>query len=150
MDSWKWGQPRLANRVEPSFRSHGGNRSKSARMLCKCSRWRTKFGHLVFWLFWLCCDCIEGVKYAKGHYYPEKDLAACAFFGLLRHRRNSKGTFFYYYCCIAHLPRACWEEAFGSSPGIITGLNPLPNGQHSSYFVVAPHTYLFWLASHLS
>ena len=49
-------------------------------------------------LFWLCCGCIEGAKYANGHYYTGKHQVDCAFFGLLWHRRNSRHFYFYLLC----------------------------------------------------
>ena len=42
------------------------------------------------------------------------------------HDCGTGADIFTFTCCVAHLPRSCEKEAFGSSLGIITGSNPLP------------------------
>ena len=75
-------------------------------------------------LFWLCCVCVEVAKNANGYYYPGKHQVDCAFFNLLRHRRNSRHFYYYLLRCTSVL--FLQKEAFGSSLGIITESNPLP------------------------
>ena len=128
MDQQKWGQPGLATLTLISVHM-AVIIVATACVLQKCL---LKMAYEVWSfrvsLFWLCCGCEEGTKYANGHYYPGKHHVHCVFFSLLWDRRNSRH--FYYYCCVKHLPRSGEKEAFGSSPGIVTGLNPLPKDQH--------------------
>ena len=113
-----------STRVDSGFRSHGGNHYCVNLHVVKVSKMAYKVWSFGVSLFWLCCGCVEGAKYANGQYYLGKHQVECTFFGLLQHRRNSR--IFTTICCVAHLPCSCEKEAFGSSLGIITGSNPLP------------------------
>ena len=112
-----------STRVDPGFRSHGSDHYCVNSHVAKVPKMAYKVWSFGVSLFWLCCGCVEGAKYANGHYYPGKHQVDCVFFGLLRHRRNSR--IFTITCCVAHLSRSCEKEAFGSSLEIITGSNPL-------------------------
>ena len=70
MDQQKWGQPGLATLTLISVHM-AAIIVASACVLQKCLY---KMAYEVWSfrvsLFWLCCGCEEGTKYANGHYYP--------------------------------------------------------------------------------
>ena len=112
----------------------------SARMLRKCLRWRQSF-IVRFSLFWLCCGCVEGTKYGNGHYYPGKHQIDCAFFGLLRHRRNSRHFYIYLLRCTS--AAFLRKRSFRIKPRYHNWIESSPQGQQDWYFAVVLHSSSF-------
>ena len=118
----KVGQPGLTN--YPGLTPDSGHivaiLIASARTLHKCSRWHTKFGVL---LLRLCCGCVEGAKVHQWALLSRKRpsrLHLLQFIAAQEEQQTVTIT-----CCVAHLLHSCKKEAFESSPGFITGSNPL-------------------------
>ena len=77
-------------------------------------------------LFRLCCGCVEGVKVCQWALLSRKRLSRLHRLQFIAGQKEQQT--FTITCCIAHLLRSCKKEAFKSSPGIITGSNPLHRG----------------------